>query len=124
MAKKLVLIALGGVAVVAACLTILMATSHATGQCPMDHKMSLNWYCKVTDQRNAEYLILHFNKKSGEVDLTITVPGTITRHLKHPFGKVSEFKDVSENVIKFGPEGLLINGEKYPEVTTNVYHNE
>src|SRR6266498_5107827 len=114
MAKKLGLIALGGVGVVASLFAILLASSHATQYCPLAHRVSSSWYCKVMDQRDAEDLILHFNKKTGEVDLTITVPGTITRQLKHPFGKVKELKDVSENVIKFGPDGLLINGEKYP----------
>lgn len=76
------------------------------------------------DKSDSEQLILHFDKETGEVRLAIHVPGTMVRWLKHPFGKVGEFKDVSEKEIRFGPDGLLINGENYPISVESVNYNE
>ena len=48
----------------------------------------------------------------------------MVRYLKQPFGNVKEFKEISEKEIKFGPKGLLIDGENYPISVESVGYNE
>lgn len=124
--KNIVIIVLAGVAGSFGLLGYLyLISNHAAAPCPLGHRLNHNWYCKVLDTRDngTERLVLHYYQPTGEVELWIHRPDMI-HYLSQPFGRVSDFKELSNKQIKFGGGGLLIDGEPYPISITNTAYNE